>query len=104
MKLSREEFKELYALYDEAWSNFHEYGDIINENLLDELIFPLFNWVETRAGIKSDSIDNDFDIIGDLHFYGHYPIEWEEDENGECCNVVNTADLDVIYDKYIGGN
>ena len=91
MKLSKEEFKELYALHNEAWNNFCKYSEIISESVLDELIFPLFNWIETRADIKEQ--ETDFDIIGDLVVDGDYPIAEE----------VRTNDLDLIYDRYIGG-
>jgi hypothetical protein len=76
MKITREEFKEYVELYKEAWVQFNKYADIINENLLDELLFPALNWFGDKIGIKED-ISN-LNILVEL-----------------------TDDIDEYYDNYV---
>lgn len=106
MKITREEFKEFVQLYQEAWDKFKEYGNIIEENFLDELLFPAFSWMEEKLGIKEyDCWWSLYDIITP-HGRG-IPVEWEtiqvEEDEFEVCNEVCTRDLDLIYDKWFKG-
>lgn len=87
MKISREEFKEFVGLYREAWDAFDAYADIIDQNLLDRLIFPAFTFTSKAIGME----DKIFRAL-----VSPVPDYWFEDENGE-----ETTDLDVIYDRYI---
>lgn len=59
MTITKNEFKELYGLYAEAMDKFTEVSTYINEGLADDLIFPMFHWVEEKLGLYPD-------IIGDL--------------------------------------
>lgn len=107
MKITREEFKEYVSLYQEAWDDFNTYDDVINENCLDELLFPMFNWMDEKLGINKY---RDWWTLWDI-FTPHgrgVPIEWEEIQVGEdefeVCNEVCSKDLDLIYDKWIKDN
>lgn len=108
MKITREEFKELVAVSTEVWKKFCEYGDYINENLLDELMFPYRTFIEKALGID-DLCNAGIDILTDAtRERGHgVPVEWktvqvgENEDEYDWCDVVYSKDLDVIYDKYI---
>ena len=107
MKLTREEFKEYVSLYEQAWEYFRKYGDIIDENLLDELLFPMFNWMDKKLGI--DKYSDWWDLF-DLFEYCDrgIPIEYEliqvGEDDWEVTKEVRSKDLDLIYDKWFGGN
>lgn len=92
MKISREEFKEFVELYREAWEQMKEYEDILNENFLCELLFPVFDFISKSIGMYGgDDEDMIFEgLIGSCS--GCFFL----DENGE-----RTTDLDVIYDRYL---
>lgn len=93
MKISREEFKEFVELYREAWQQFDEYADVINENLLDELLFPAFDFVAKSIGMYREETGGDM-IFGGL--VTPCPDFFFLDEDGEV-----TTDLDTIYDRYV---
>ena len=97
MKITREEFKEFVELYKNAWETFDEYADIIDSNFLDELIFPLFVWMEHKLGTHDDNGG----LVFEYAYEGKLPVEWELDDKGVECNVKYTEDLDLIYDKWI---
>lgn len=58
MTITKNEFKELYSLYAEAMDKFTEVSTYINEGLADDLIFPMFHWVEEKLGLYPDIIGN----------------------------------------------
>lgn len=91
MKITREEFKELVGLNEEAWDKVRTYEKIINEEVLYELVFPVINWMRKKLGILEEECD--FDVLGDLYTFGHMYIDKDNYSN----------DLDVIYDRYLGG-
>jgi hypothetical protein len=105
MKLTREQFKELVQLYQEAWDKFSEYSNYWNENSLSECMFPIFDWIGNQTGLRQ--LDGEFDILGDLvALQGQVPInvQWFDLPDGEKdyeCEY--TSDLDKIYDYYFGG-
>lgn len=97
MKISREEYKQLFYLYNEAWWKFCQLSEYYNENKLDELIFPLFDWLFQKTGIEQDE---DLNLIKDIIVYGHVPVNWTEQEDGTLTDIEYTSDLDEIYDWY----
>ena len=96
MKITRQQFKELVKLFDDAWQKFDEGANRLNENYLDELIFPAFNWIAKRTGLIDSGDDWEIDVLSDL-------VIWD---NGVFVGQDKplTKDLDEIYDYYIGGN
>ena len=80
MKITREEFKELVCLYKVMWKKFEKCSYIFNETLLDELMFPAFNWITEKTGLKQE---DGSDALSDIVVYG--------------------GDIDKIYDEYLGG-
>lgn len=58
MIMTKTEFKELYGLYVEAMDKYTEVSTYINEELADELIFPMFHWIEEKLGLDPDVIGN----------------------------------------------
>lgn len=100
MKIEREEFKELVELYKDAWSTFKECSEYINEEKLDELMFPLFTWVSTKLGMNDENYDDlMFELITSKNGLA---IKWGEPEaDGYYSAVEFSNDLDVIYDTYL---
>ena len=106
MKITREEFKELYTIYSNTMDLFTEYSEYMNENKLDGLFYPLYQWIAEKIGIYNS--ESEFDIFGDLKFFSHqYPVDWEleqvSEDEAEMRNIKYSGDLDKIYDAYIGG-
>lgn len=58
MIMTKNEFKELYRKYAEAMDKYTEVSTYINEGLADELIFPMFNWIEEKLGLDPDVMGN----------------------------------------------
>ena len=71
MKITREEFKEYINLYEQAWDKFDKHADIIDSNFLDSLIFPLFDWVDNKIGIRHG-------YIIDILLYEEGPVDWDK--------------------------
>lgn len=95
MKLTKQEFKQLYYLYNEiAWHKSGSYSDIINEDFISQFYSPLFDWI-------FDAADMPEDLFTDLIIWGEYPTKWVELENGDLEIVEMTNDLDKIYDVYL---
>ena len=103
MTITRNEFKELVHLYQEAWNKSNEMIEYYNEEVVNEMMFPLFDWISEKLGIRYD--DGEFDLITDLTIWKHIPINVRvigEDEDGnEIYDEEFTDDLDKIYDYYI---
>ena len=98
MTITKEEFKELVALSNEAWEKFKELSPQFQEIFLEELLFPAFDWIEKKLNIS------ELNLLTDLSIEKQYPIDWETNEEGYCCNIEYTDDLDKIYDKYIASS
>lgn len=104
MKLSRDEFKEYVELYKTYWDKVNELIKYYNENTIDELVWPIFDWIDKKAGLKKD---DEYDFLSDYYVFGGVPIPTQIKElpNGEIeCDYEETTDLDKIYDYYLGGN
>lgn len=100
MKITRQEFKEFVGMYNEMFHQVVYLSEYINENLLDTITFPVFNWIEEKIGIRNDEWG--WSVLDELTVFSHgVLIEWDEDEEGNSFNEVYTKDLDLIYDKYI---
>ncbi len=96
MKITREEFKELVALYTEMFHKSCMYSEYLNENFIDDLMFPAFNWIEKKLSL---SIENeDYNILSDLTTFNHVLIP--RVENNEVI-WEEVSDLDAIYDYYL---
>lgn len=84
MKITREEFKEYVGLYQEAWNKFETYADIIDSDLLDGLMFPLFTWLDEKFGLRDDNIGS---YILEYITCSDEPVDWYS-----------------LYDEWLGGN
>lgn len=105
MKITKEEFKEFVKLYLNAWETYcGKAGDVFNTDYLGRLMFPAFNWLEEKLGF--DKYGDWFDLT-DLKRSG-IPVEYELIQIGEneyeADNIIYSKDLDVIYDRYLGGH
>lgn len=107
MKITREEFKELVDLHKKAYDNFIKYSGCIDESLLDELIFPVINWVAANTGLYANRDNNgepiDFDVLYDLYSEGETPIGITNAEEEGKFILDFSSDLDVIYDRFVDG-
>lgn len=99
MKITREEFKEYVHLYQDAWDGFEQYGDIIDSNFLDGLMFPLFSWFDNKLGIKDDNIGS---WVLEYITSGNKLYLYEKNEDGTIRDFCVT-DLDALYDAAIKG-
>lgn len=96
MKITRQEFKELVVLFDDAWQKFNEGADRLNEDYLDKLIFPALDWIAKRTGLKNSGDDWEIDVLSDLAIWSDGVFVGQDKPLSK--------DLDEIYDYYIGGN
>lgn len=87
MTINREEFKELVGMYKEAFNKTKEYGNILNEEFIDTLVFPALNWIGEKTGLINRNTG--LDVLADLYSWGNAPVENDY-----------TDDLDKIYDYY----
>lgn len=91
MTITRNEFKELVHLYQEAWNKSNEMIEYYNEEVVNEMMFPLFDWISEKLGIRIN--DGEFDLLTDLVVWKHVLIGEEY-----------TDDPDKIYDYYLKKN
>ena len=101
MKITREEFKALAALYNETWQLRAQYSAYLSEDLLDKLLFPAIVFVNSRLGLIKE--DEEIDVLADLHTFGHVPVNivYYRMPGGELDYTCEyTDDLDKIYDWY----
>lgn len=77
MKITREEFKEFTALYESAYNKFSKLVDteMFTDGFLDEMLFPLFDWVEAKLGGGEDSLIFHFACGDGVHRDDGTPIE-----------------------------
>lgn len=75
MKITREEFKEFAALYENAWNNFDKYADIIDSNFLDGLMFPLFSWLDEKLNLRNEVVGSY--VLEDIT-WGEGPTDWDK--------------------------
>ena len=101
MIITRKEFKELAALYKQQYDLYEEMCEYLQEDKVEEMIFPFLDWIEAKIGLNTEFFDGDiFHLIYSKYECG-VAIDWEYDSNGNCYNIEYTKDLDLIYDKYI---
>lgn len=86
MKISREEFKELVAEYQEYWNKYTEGTRYINADFLDSMPTG-YELIEKWIGLKVSLIDIT-DLEGGVTYYEDGVIKF-------------TNDLDLIYDIYV---
>jgi hypothetical protein len=94
MKITKDEFKELVNLYDEVNDLFSEYRDYISENLLNELLFPVINWIEEKLGINYNEDEGETPLLLAISHNN-----WKK-ENGMYYDE-RFLDLDLMYKVYI---
>ena len=90
MKISREEFKELVAEYQEYWDRYTEGTKYINEDFLDSMPTG-YELIEKWIGLKEIGLVDIVSENNEIAFVAYY-------ENGA---VKFTNDLDLIYDIYV---
>lgn len=95
MRITREEFKELVVLHKEMLQRVDEAEKFINEEVVYDLAYPLFDWIEKKLDIK----DEYWDLLWDCE--DGIEVNWKTDENGDIVSCEYTSDLDKIYDTYI---
>lgn len=92
MKITKDEFKELYELYEEVNELYSEYKDYINEDLLNELLFPVIDWIEEKLGIKYDEDETPL-LLAIEDNRRRKEDSWYYDER--------FLDLDLMYNVFI---
>lgn len=102
MTITREEFKELVALYKKAFNQSIEMSAYYNEEITDNMIFPVFHWISQKLDLIE--ADGDIDVLADLVIFDRVAVDIEffELPDGEIdytCEYTN--DLDRIYDWYL---
>ena len=103
MKITREEYKELVNICQEAWCKFVEYSDVINEELLTSLIFPPFDWLTKKLGLEDEEYGVNYllDLVSGYSENG-LVVEWTEpNEDGEVNPIRYSSNPIEIYDIYM---
>lgn len=97
MKISREDFYELYDKYVEAWDMFHEHENYYQQIFLDELSFSLFYWLEEKLNLRNPDALDDFRPLHDLYYY-----EVNKNKPWKLKTFFHEeTDIDEVYDKYM---
>lgn len=103
MKITRKEFKELVALYELTERKFSEACMYVNEEWLDNMVYPIFDWIERK--LKIDEAHTGTNLLIRAVDDGA-DVEWliqEEDGKIEEVNVKKSRNLDKIFDVYLKG-
>lgn len=100
MTITREEFKQLYNLFDEADAWYDKHQEVFSDNVCEKLLDPYYKIFDMLGeGIA--------DLVADFHYDGYVVSKWvepEEDEEEGFVEVLETtSDLDVFYDVWIAG-
>lgn len=98
MKITREEFKEFVDITTQVQAGFQKYSEYFNEDILNELLWPYFNWVEKSLGFIPD--EELFGLIWD-YGEGEDVVTSYKYENGNFYDIKHSRDLDELYETLI---
>ena len=103
MKITREEFKSLVGALKKQRDFYDKIEPYFSDEVMDGL-YTVIDWIETTLHMDRDSI-NGWDCLFDLAGGKSLPVKWDMIQIGEdeydMVNVVESSDLDEVYDAYL---